>query len=101
MTLQVSAQNQLRQLVEQIERLEEEKKATASDIKDKYAEAKAVGFDPKVLKKIISLRKKSHTERQEEDMILETYMHALGMLGGDAVAAGATAAANQMLDAAE
>ncbi|MFM9942182.1 MAG: DUF2312 domain-containing protein [Hyphomicrobiaceae bacterium] len=101
MTLQASAQNQLRQLVEQIERLEEEKKATASDIKDKYAEAKAVGFDPKVLKKIVSLRKKSQTERQEEDMILETYMHALGMLGGDAVAAGANAAANQMLDAAE
>lgn len=101
MTLQASAQNQLRQLVEQIERLEEEKKATASDIKDKYAEAKAVGFDPKVLRKIVSLRKKSQTERQEEDLILETYMHALGMLGGDAAAASANAAANQMLDAAE
>ena len=79
-TLQASAQNQLRQLVEQIERLEEEKKATASDIKDKYAEAKAVGFDPKVLKKVISLRKKSKTERQEEDAVLTTYLHALGMM---------------------
>lgn len=101
MTLQASAQNQLRQLVEQIERLEEEKKATASDIKDKYAEAKAVGFDPKILRKIVSLRKKSQTERQEEDMLLETYLHALGMLDGASVAAAASAAGDQMLDAAE
>lgn len=78
-TLQASAQNQLRQLIEQIERLEEEKKATAGDIRDKYAEAKAVGFDPKILRKIVSMRKKSHTERQEEDAVLATYMHALGM----------------------
>ncbi len=86
-TLQASAQNQLRQFVEQIERLEEEKKATAADIRDKYAEAKAVGFDPKILRKIISLRKKSQTERTEEEAILATYMHALGMgepfLGND------------------
>ncbi|MEZ5852224.1 MAG: DUF2312 domain-containing protein [Hyphomicrobiaceae bacterium] len=86
-TLQASAQNQLRQFVEQIERLEEEKKATAADIRDKYAEAKAVGFDPKILRKIVSLRKKSQTERTEEEAILATYMHALGMadpiLGGD------------------
>lgn len=101
MTLQASAQNQLRQLVEQIERLEEEKKATAADIRDKYAEAKAVGFDPKVLRKIVSIRKKSQTERQEEDMLLETYMHALGMLGGAAAATAASTAADQMLDAAE
>ena len=101
MTLQASAQNQLRQLVEQIERLEEEKKATASDIKDKYAEAKAVGFDPKILRKIISLRKKSQTERQEEDLILETYLHALGMLGGAEAASAAMSAADKMLDAAE
>ena len=57
--LQVSAQKQLRQLVEQIERLEEEKKALAGDIRDKYLEAKAVGFDTKALRKIVSLRKKS------------------------------------------
>ena len=79
-TLQVSAQNQLRQLVEQIERLEEEKKALAADIRDKYAEAKALGFDVKVMRKIISLRKKSKTDRQEEEAVLTTYMHALGML---------------------
>ncbi|MFN3868958.1 MAG: DUF2312 domain-containing protein [Hyphomicrobiaceae bacterium] len=81
-TLQASTQNQLRQLIEQIERLEEEKKALAGDIRDKFAEAKALGFDVKAMKKIISLRKKSQTERQEEESILEVYMHALGMLDG-------------------
>lgn len=82
-TLQASAQNQLRQFVEQIERLEEEKKAIAGDIRDKYAEAKALGFDVKALRQIVKLRKKSNTERQEEESILEVYMHALGMLGAD------------------
>lgn len=79
-TLPGAAQNQLRQFVEQIERLEEEKKAIAEDIRDKYAEAKAVGFDIKVLRQVIRLRKKSKTDRQEEEAILETYLHALGML---------------------
>jgi uncharacterized protein (UPF0335 family) len=85
-TLQVSAQNQLRQLVEQIERLEEEKKALAGDIRDKFAEAKAMGFDIKALRKVVSLRKKSKTDREEEEAILATYMHALGMIdeGADA-----------------
>ena len=78
-TLQASSQEQLRQLIEQIERLEEEKKATAGDIRDKYLEAKGVGFDPKILRKIISLRKRSQTDRQEEEALLATYMHALGM----------------------
>jgi uncharacterized protein (UPF0335 family) len=80
MSLQQSAQNQLRQFVEQIERLEEEKKALAGDIRDKFLEAKATGFDVKVLRQVIRLRKKSNTERQEEDAVLETYLHALGML---------------------
>jgi uncharacterized protein (UPF0335 family) len=79
-TLQTSAQKQLRQLVEQIERLEEEKKALAGDIRDKFAEAKGLGFDIKAMRKIISLRKKTRTERQEEDSILAVYLHALGML---------------------
>ena len=79
-TLQASAQKQLRQLVEQIERLEEEKKQLASDVRDKYLEAKAVGFDVKVLRQIVRLRKKSQEERQEEETVLEVYMHALGML---------------------
>ncbi|MFZ4806688.1 MAG: DUF2312 domain-containing protein [Hyphomicrobiaceae bacterium] len=79
-TLQQSAQAHLRQMVEQIERLEEEKKALAGDIRDKYAEAKAVGFDVKVLRQVIRLRKKSQTDRQEEEAVLTTYLHALGML---------------------
>ena len=62
-TLQASAQKQLRQLVEQIERLEEEKKALAGDLRDKFLEAKAMGFDVKVLRQIVRLRKKSETER--------------------------------------
>jgi uncharacterized protein (UPF0335 family) len=79
-TLQVSAQNQLRQFIEQIERLEEEKKALSSDIRDKFLEAKALGFDVKVMRQVIRLRKKSKNERQEEETVLEVYMHALGML---------------------
>jgi uncharacterized protein (UPF0335 family) len=78
--LQDSAQKQLRQLVEQIERLEEEKKALAGDIRDKFTEAKGLGFDVKALRKIVSLRKKSQTDRQEEEAILAVYMHALGMI---------------------
>ena len=83
--LQGSAQNHLRQLVEKIERLEEEKKALSGDIRDVYNEAKAVGFDVKVLRKVVSLRKKSQTERQEEDAILDTYLHALGMAEGQMI----------------
>jgi uncharacterized protein (UPF0335 family) len=79
-TLQASSQKQLRQLIEQIERLEEEKKALASDIKDKFAEAKALGFDIKIMRKIISLRKRTQADRQEEEALLAVYMHALGML---------------------
>ena len=79
-TLQASAQKQLRQLIEQIERLEAEKKALASDIRDKYAESKALGFDVKALRKIVSLRRLSQTDREEEEAILAVYMHALGMI---------------------
>ena len=82
-TLQASTQNQLRQLIEQIERLEEEKKGLSDDIKDKFLEAKSVGFDVKALRKVIRLRKQSKTDREEEEAILEVYMHALGMLGGE------------------
>ena len=79
-TLQASAQNQLRQFVEQLERLEEEKKAIADDIRDKFAEAKALGFDVKALRQVLRLRKKSKADREEEEAVLETYLHALGML---------------------
>ena len=66
-TLQASAQKQLQQLIEQIERLEEEKKALSGDIRDKFAEAKGLGFDVKVMRKVISLRRKTSTEREEEE----------------------------------
>ncbi len=79
-TLAGSAQKQLKQIVEQIERLEEEKKALSADIRDKYLEAKGLGFDVKVLRQVVRLRKKSHVERQEEQTVLEVYLHALGML---------------------
>ena len=100
-TLQSSAQKQLRQLIEQIERLEEEKKALAGDIRDKYLEAKAVGFDVKALRKIVSMRKKSKTDRQEEEAILAVYMHALGMLDEEPQHASADADDSRVMDAAE
>jgi len=78
--MQQSAQAQLRQFIEQIERLEEEKKALADDIRDKFAEAKALGFDVKVMREVLKLRKVSSTEREENRSVLETYLHALGML---------------------
>lgn len=81
MTLQASAQKQLRQFVEQIERLEEEKRQISADIRDKYLEAKGVGFDVKIIRQVIKLRRKDKTEREEEQSILEVYLHALGMLG--------------------
>ncbi len=70
---------QLKSIIERIERLEEEKAALSEDIKDVYGEAKGTGFDVKVLRKIISLRKQDLSERQEQDALLETYMAALGM----------------------
>ncbi|WP_159953172.1 DUF2312 domain-containing protein [Rhizobium sp. 18065] len=74
------ARDQLRAFVERIERLEEEKKTIADDIKDVYGEAKGMGFDTKILKMVISLRKKDDQERMEEDLVLDTYLHALGMI---------------------
>ena len=100
-TLPSSAQDQLRQLVEQIERLEQEKKALSDDIRDKYLEAKAVGFDVKALRTIVRMRKKSKTERQEEESILEVYLHALGMLTDPAERPRYENDASQLLDAAE
>lgn len=73
------ARDQLKAIVERIERLEEEKKAIADDIKDVYAEAKGNGFDTKALRTVIRLRKQDVQERQEQEAVLETYMHALGM----------------------
>jgi uncharacterized protein (UPF0335 family) len=72
------AADALRQFVDGIERLEEEKKGLADDIKDVYGQAKSQGFDVKVLRKIISLRKKDRQEREEEEEILALYLAALG-----------------------
>lgn len=74
------AAEQLKSFIERIERLEEEKAGIAGDIKDLYAEAKGTGYDVKALRKIVSLRKKDHAERQEEEAVLELYMQALGMI---------------------
>ncbi|MDQ0472783.1 DUF2312 domain-containing protein [Labrys wisconsinensis] len=75
------AADQLKSVVERIERLEEDKQAIADDIKEVYGEAKGNGFDVGVLRKIIALRKKPADERAEEDAILELYLQALGMPG--------------------
>jgi uncharacterized protein (UPF0335 family) len=74
------AAGQLKSFVERIERLEEEKKGLADDIRDVFAEAKGQGFDTKVLRQVIRLRKKDTAERQEEEALLDLYMHALGMI---------------------
>jgi uncharacterized protein (UPF0335 family) len=74
------AADELRLLIERAERLEEEKRAIADDIKDVLAEAKARGYDTKAIRKIMSIRKKKKEDFQEEEAILETYMAALGMI---------------------
>ena len=70
----------LKSFVERVEKLEEEKANVAEDIRTVYAEAKGNGFDIKALRAVIRLRKQDSNERQEQEAILETYMHALGML---------------------
>ncbi len=77
------AQDQLRSFVERIERLTEEAQTIKDDIKDVYAEAKGNGFDTKVLRKVISLRKQDAQERQEQEAILDLYLEALGMATPD------------------
>ena len=73
------AQDQIKAFIERIERLEEEKASIAGDIKEVYAEAKGNGFDTKVLRKIVSIRKQDHNERMEQEALLELYLTALGM----------------------
>lgn len=73
------ADEALRQYVGRIEKLEEEKKALAEDIKQVYSEAKSTGFDVKILRKIISMRRMSDADREEQDEIIDLYMAALGM----------------------
>lgn len=73
------AADRLRSIVERIERLEEERKALGSDIKDIYAEAKSAGFDVKVLRQLIRLRKQEPAEVEEQELLLDTYRRAMGM----------------------
>ena len=74
------AKDQLKSIIERIERLEEEKKTISDDIRDVYAEAKGNGYDTKALRTIVRMRKQDANERAEQETILETYMQALGML---------------------
>jgi uncharacterized protein (UPF0335 family) len=74
------AADELRLLIERAERLEEEKKGIADDIKDVFAEAKSRGYDAKAIRQIMKIRKQKREEYQEEQSILEVYMQALGML---------------------
>jgi uncharacterized protein (UPF0335 family) len=74
------AKDQLKAIIERIERLEEEKKAISDDIRDVYAESKGNGYDVKALRTIVRLRKQDPNERQEQETIIETYMQALGMM---------------------
>lgn len=73
------AADRLSSFIERIERLEEEKKGIQDDIKDVYAEAKGTGFDPKIMRKIISIRKQDKDTRQEQEALLDLYKQALGI----------------------
>ena len=73
------ARDQLRSIIERIERLEEEKQAIADDIKEVYAEAKGNGFDTKIIRQVIRIRKQDTAERQEQEALLDVYLAALGM----------------------
>lgn len=77
-TLTQSAQERLKQLIARIEKLEEEKTAISDDIKEVYGEAKATGFDTKIIRRVVALRRISAAEREEADMVLDLYLHALG-----------------------
>jgi uncharacterized protein (UPF0335 family) len=74
-----AAAERLRSIVERVERLEEEKRALGSDVKDVFSEAKSAGFDPKVLRQLIRIRKLDPAELEEQENILDTYRRALGM----------------------
>jgi uncharacterized protein (UPF0335 family) len=78
------AEGQLKSLVERIERLEEEKRALSGDLKEVYAEAKGHGFDTKILRKVVALRRKDAVEREEEDTMVTLYMSALGSAPAEA-----------------
>lgn len=76
------AQDIIRSFIERIERLVEEKQNLADDIKDVFSEAKSTGFDVKILRKILAMRKMEDHERQEQEALIDLYAHALGMIRG-------------------
>lgn len=78
-TLQKATQDKLRSYIERIERIDEKRKALAADAAEIFNEAKSIGFDTKIMRKVLALRKKTKSEREEEDAILTTYLHAMGM----------------------
>jgi len=80
------AGDHLKSFIERIERLEEEKKALGDDIRDVYSEAKANGFEAKIMRQIVKIRKMDKDDLDEQEALLETYMRALGMRGGRAAA---------------
>ncbi len=79
MTATDATQKKLRAFIERIERLEEEKTGIATDIRDVFAEAKSDGFDVKAIRAVLKIRKLNDSERQEQEAVLATYLHALGM----------------------
>ena len=74
------AGEELRQFIERVERLNEEKQAIADDIKECYGEMKSRGFDTKIVRKVVAIRKQDHAERQEQEAILDLYLNALGIV---------------------
>lgn len=79
-TIDQSTAVQLRQFIERIERLEEEKNALAQDIREVYTEAKSFGLETKIIREIIKIRRLNSDERMEKEHLLDTYLHALGMI---------------------
>lgn len=89
----MSSNNQLKALIERIEKLEAEKATIGEDIKEVFSEAKNSGFDPKIIKKVLSLRKQDASKRAQEQAVLATYMDALGMLADTPLGKAAMASA--------
>jgi uncharacterized protein (UPF0335 family) len=79
-TINSTAQGKLKSLIERIERLEEDKAAVANDLKEVYGEAKSEGFDVKIVRKVVRLRKQDSAKRQEEEALIELYISAIGGL---------------------
>lgn len=79
-TIEIAAPDKLKLIIEQIQGMEEQKKQISDDIKDAFAAAKSEGYDPKTIKRIISLMKQDKADRDEADAVLQTYLEALGMM---------------------